>query len=76
MNPTEGVKGMQGYWHATDGSFDKSGNKLNVLCGTSISPMHRKLKHNVAINCPHCLEIALRKKSYKITLAETGVSNE
>ncbi len=49
----EAVKGLRGRWHLSDGSWDKSGNKLNTYCQTSISPNFRRFNH-VRIDCPKC----------------------
>ena len=55
MQPTEGVQGLQGFCHATDGSWDDSGNKLRTLCGTSISPNFRNIPlRKDRITCPRC----------------------
>ena len=56
----EAVKGLQGHWHATDGGWDETGNKLKTLCGTSISPNFRRFNSiKRVINCQKCLD-ALR----------------
>lgn len=55
MEATELVKGLQGYWHATDGSWDSNGDKLQTLCGTSISPNFRRMSvKKSVVNCPKC----------------------
>jgi len=58
MEAKELVKGLSGNWHITDGSFDSSHNKLNTLCGTSISPNNRKFKvDKYLLNCPSCIRL-------------------
>jgi DNA-directed RNA polymerase subunit RPC12/RpoP len=53
----EAVKGLQGWWHYTNGEWDKTGNKLKTLCGKSISPNFRiitELDAKRGVNCPKC----------------------
>ena len=51
----EAVKGLQGFWHATKGGWDKTGNKLRTLCGTSISPNCRRLTGiKRVLDCTQC----------------------
>ena len=50
----ESVKGLQGYWHATDGSWTSGGNKLKTLCGRGISPNFRDTEDTTLVNCPSC----------------------
>lgn len=55
----EAVKGLQGRWHATEGEWDNSGNKLKTLCGVSISPNYRRFNEKDAkgvVECPKCRE--------------------
>ena len=61
MSTLEGVKGLLGYWHITDNSWDKSGNKLNTLCGTSISPNYRRRNTN-STTCPKCRKLFKESK--------------
>ncbi|KKL11683.1 hypothetical protein LCGC14_2543310 [marine sediment metagenome] len=45
----ESVKGLQGYWHATDGSWKDDGKK--TLCGKGISPNYYRTDTKI-VNCP------------------------
>ena len=60
MQPTEGVQGLQGFRHATDGSWDGR-SKLRTLCGASISPNFRDVPlRKSKITCPRC-KVILKK---------------
>lgn len=48
----EAVKGLQGHWHASDGSWADAG-KLRALCGASISPNFRRVNLKL-VNCAKC----------------------
>lgn len=52
----EAVKGLQGYWHATNGDWHNNGG-LKVLCGRSISPNFRRFNQRDVgrvVNCTKC----------------------
>lgn len=52
----EAVKGVQGYWHATNGDWLNQG--LKTFCNRSISPNYRRTDEKDArrvITCPKCL---------------------
>lgn len=54
----EAVKGLQGFWHATKGEWDGTGNKLKTLCGASISPNYRRFSSiKRVVNCQKCRDI-------------------
>ena len=58
----EAVKGLRGYWHATNGDwFD--GNSLKAFCNKGIPPNYRRFKEQDVkrvVDCPQC-RVALAK---------------
>ena len=61
MEATQGVKGLQGFYHVTDGSW-VSADKLKTLCGTAISPNFRDIPlESEKISCPRC-KVLLQKQ--------------
>lgn len=53
----QAVKGLQGYWHFTDGGWDKTGANLKTLCSKGISPNFRRMNNLDAkrvVNCSKC----------------------
>lgn len=52
----EAVKGLQGYWHATQGDWFDRGS-LRTLCNRGIGPSFRRFGQEDVkrvVNCPKC----------------------
>ena len=52
----EAVKGVQGFWHATEGDW-YDGGSLRTLCGRGVPPNFRRFnQYDVrrTVNCPKC----------------------
>jgi len=63
MKEIQGVKGLQGYWHIANGSWDKSHNKVRTLCGVSVSPSNRDIPLKLdKVDCPHCKTILAKRQ--------------
>ena len=58
----ESVKGMTGYWHATDGESWVGNSRLSTLCQTlkGISPNNRGVDTR-KVDCPKCLNLLKNK---------------
>ena len=53
----EAVKGMSGFWHATEGDW-YDGNSLRTLCNRGIGPHFRRFTQpdvRRTVNCVKCL---------------------
>lgn len=62
----EAVKGIRGYWHATNGEWHKDGNGLQTLCGKGISPNYQRFNERDVrrvVNCPKCQDKLKRDES-------------
>ena len=61
----EAVKGIRGYWHATEGEWTGTRNsKLAVLCRgetEGIGPNHRSIDTR-KVDCPRCLKALGREE--------------
>jgi len=65
------VKGLSGFRHLTRDKWDSSGNKLQTLCGTNISPNFRSNYHyGMYLGCPKCEAIILSLKRTNIKSKE------
>ena len=79
----EAVKGLQGFYHATEGVWAGTGSKLKTLCGTSISPNYRRFKSiKSVVSCPKCRLIVkgkieqIKAEEKKVYLELNNLSEE
>jgi hypothetical protein len=62
MKDAQGVKGIRGYCHITNGRWVNH-NTLKTLCGRSISPNYRDIPIDIAkIDCPFCKAILEKRQ--------------
>lgn len=67
LKELETVKGLQGFRHLTKGIWDKTGNKLKTLCGTSISPNYlSNYRSGQYLGCNKCeaIILAIKRREY------------
>lgn len=55
------VKGLQGFYHATNNEWTKDGKKLKTVCGKVITPCFRGKKLS-KVNCSFCRERMHKEK--------------